>query len=221
MNKAWLRVLLALLWVGAGVAIVWIGLPEAGSLTDGDPGTVLAFAAVYVVAVLIPVPKAVFTIAAGAAFGPLMGGAVALTAASIGAAVAYLIARYLARDAVRGAVRGVVGDRAVEVEDLLHRRGFLAVLVLRVVPFVPFTALNYVAGLTSIRVGPYLAGTVVGMAPGTAVYASVGHYGREPGSWPFLVSIGALAVVSLGGALVLWQRRAVGAANAGARPADP
>jgi uncharacterized membrane protein YdjX (TVP38/TMEM64 family) len=56
---------------------------------------------------------------------------------------------------------------------------FSTVLILRLTPVVPFSGSNYLIGLTPIRALPYLAGTVVGMAPWTALYASVGGASRR------------------------------------------
>ena len=43
-------------------------------------------------------------------------------------------------------------------------------LVLRLVPLVPFNALNFGSGLTSLRWPDYALATVVGILPGTLVY---------------------------------------------------
>jgi uncharacterized membrane protein YdjX (TVP38/TMEM64 family) len=49
----------------------------------------------------------------------------------------------------------------------LDRSGLLAVTSLRLIPALPFSVLNYAAGLSGLRFTPYLVGTVLGTAPGT------------------------------------------------------
>lgn len=80
-------------------------------------------------------------------------------------------------------------------------------VVVRLVPVVPFTAINYTAGLTGIRFWHYTLGTALGIVPGTVAYVALGTYGTTPGSWPFLVAAGALVLLSVGGLLATRGRR--------------
>ena len=61
------------------------------------------------------------------------------------------------------------------VED----EGWRFVAMTRLIPFIPFNALNYALGLTRIRLVSYVAASVVFMAPGAAAYAYLGHAGRS------------------------------------------
>ena len=49
----------------------------------------------------------------------------------------------------------------------------------RLIPFIPFNALNYALGLTRIRLVSYALASFVFMAPGAAAYAYLGHAGRS------------------------------------------
>lgn len=49
--------------------------------------------------------------------------------------------------------------------------------------------MNYLAGVTGLRVRVFIVGTVTGIIPTTAAYVAVGAYGARPGSWPFLAAI--------------------------------
>ena len=55
-----------------------------------------------------------------------------------------------------------------------------AVVAVRLVPVVPYTAINYAAGLVPLGLGAYLLGTAIGMVPGTIAYAALGAFGTSP-----------------------------------------
>ena len=190
---------LAALLLVAVLAAVLVDLPSAAQLRSrmdrvGWPGAV-GFVAVYAVATLLPVPKNVFSIAAGAAFGLVTAVGLVLAGACLGAGVAFWIGRLLGRD---GVVQ-LTGRRFARVDAVLVRQGFLAVLGLRLVPLVPFTALNYAAGLSAVRWSHYLTATALGIVPGTVALVALGAYGSTPASVPFVAAaVGLLALSALG-----------------------
>jgi len=151
----------------------------------------------YVLVTLAPIPKNVLSAAAGLMFGLVTGVLLVWVAALVGALVAFGLGRVLGRDAVER----FTSTRVQKVDELIARRGLLAVVVVRLVPVVPFTAINYTVGLTGIRFWHYTAGTAIGIIPGTVAYVALGTYGATPGSWPFLVSAAALVLLSVGGLL--------------------
>jgi uncharacterized membrane protein YdjX (TVP38/TMEM64 family) len=53
--------------------------------------------------------------------------------------------------------------------------GVLAVAAIRLVPLAPFTVVNLVAGASEVRLATYVAGTLLGMAPGLLVMSALGH----------------------------------------------
>ena len=89
-----------------------------------------------------------------------------------------------------------------------------AVLLARLVPVVPFTAVNYGSGLTAVTFPAYLLATAVGIIPGTLAYVAVGAYGTDPGNWPFLLAAGVLVALSLGGAWLARRRSSPDGAHA-------
>jgi len=163
----------------------------------------LVFVGGYALITLAPVPKNVLSAAAGLMFGLVGGVLLVWVAAMVGAVAAFGLGRLLGRDAVER----LTSTRVQQVDELIARRGLLAVVVVRLVPVVPFTAINYTAGLTGIRFWHYAVGTAVGIVPGTVAYVALGTYGTTPGSWPFLVSAAALVLLSVGGLLASRGRR--------------
>ncbi|MEO7059177.1 MAG: TVP38/TMEM64 family protein [Lapillicoccus sp.] len=210
MSRRTAAVRLAALAVVIGTALLLtqvIGIPDLTQLRQqfaglgwwAGPGYVM----LYALATLSPLPKSVFTLAAGALFGLAEGLVVVVAGACLGAVLAFWLARGLGRDGLHR-LTGFRGDR---LDAELTRHGFLTLLVARLVPVVPFTAVNYLAGVTVLRLRVFLAATVLGILPSTAAYVTLGAYGSEPGSWPFWVALASLAVLSLAGGLVgLWRR---------------
>jgi len=158
----------------------------------GPWGPVL-FGAVYALATVFMVPGLILSIAAGAAFGPVVGLVTISVASTSGFAGAFLIARYAARDRVAALARrsrhfGAV-DRAV------GEGGWKVVALLRLSPVVPFNLQNYLYGLTRLRFGPAVLASWLAMLPGTFMYVYVGHvagtaFGERGRTLPEWVALG-------------------------------
>lgn len=174
------RPLLKLAVLVGGLAVVGIVVrltPAARILSvDGLVGVLtavrssvwapLAFVAVYAAATAFALPGSVLTIAGGAVFGFWAGALYNSIGANIGANAAFGIARALGREGVER----IGGRRIGGMDRVTSRHGFMGLLVLRLVPLVPFNALNFGSGLTTLRWRQYASATVVGILPGTLVY---------------------------------------------------
>ncbi|MFF4653343.1 TVP38/TMEM64 family protein [Streptomyces sp. NPDC001380] len=168
------------------------------------PWTGPAFAALFALGTLAFVPKPALNAAAGALFGVHEGLALAVTGTTLGAWLAFGLGRTLGRDAVRPLLRG----RALTALDRrLTRQGFRSVLLLRIVPGVPFAAANFGAAFSGVRALPFTAATALGVIPGTAAYVVAGASASSPGSPAFLLSAGLIAVTGLLSAASLWRAR--------------
>lgn len=130
------------------------------------PGAPVIFVVAYALLVMLALPGSSLTLAGGAVFGFELGSLLNWLGATIGAAGAYAIARGLGSDAVRS----LLGKRAGAFDRLVADHGFLAMLRLRLIPLVPFNALNFGAGLAGVSARDYLVATAVGIVPGTLVY---------------------------------------------------
>ncbi|MBB5916306.1 putative membrane protein YdjX (TVP38/TMEM64 family) [Nocardia transvalensis] len=196
---------LALLALGVALVAVALLAPHPAPQQIRDwadsvgPLLPLVFFAVHAIVTVAPFPRTVLTFSAGLLFGPALGIGLAVAATTVSAALALLLVRALDRDQVAArlthpAVRAV--DRRLE------RRGWLAVGSLRLIAPVPFSIINYCAGLSSIRMLPYLVATFVGIIPGTVGVVVLGDAltGRtEPG---FLVLSGICITIGVVGLIV-------------------
>ena len=210
-TTAWLRVGALVLIAGSGLVFAArVGVPDlAGvqsAIVSAGPVGVLLFGFAYVVCSLVLVPKGVLSLAAGAVWGLPAGVAIVMVGATTGAVVAFGLGRLLGKDAVDE----LAGSHVRRLDALVERHGRLSVLVVRLVPLVPFTAVNYVSAVTSVRFLDYLLGTVVGIVPGTVAYVALGAYGTQPASWEFVGAVTALLALTLVGAVVARSQRRAG-----------
>jgi len=185
-----------------GLALV-LGTPDVERLRSRVDGVGIwgpgVFFGLYAALALIPVPKAPLTAAGGALFGLWAGAGLALAAALVGAIISFCLGRRLGRDVVDRLIRG----RLAHVDALLSDHGLAAVLVVRLVPILPFTAINYASGLSGVRFRHYVLGSALGMVPGSLAYAALGAYGTNP--WGLIAAGSALVVLVAGGSW--WARR--------------
>ncbi|MBA4328352.1 MAG: pyridine nucleotide-disulfide oxidoreductase [Polaromonas sp.] len=131
----------------------------------------LAFFALYVAVTGLSLPGAVImTLAAGAGFGLVLGTVVVSFASTLGATLAMLAARYLLRDSIQARF----GKRLDEINRGIAKEGAFYLFSLRLIPVVPFFALNLLMGLTHIRTWTYFWVSQLGMLAGTVVYVNAG-----------------------------------------------
>ena len=184
--------------VAAIVVGLLVPIPGVDEIRAGAADAGWLGAAVFVVAygaiTLTPVPKNVVGIAAGVTWGFGLGSVLVYLGALIGAALAFLIGRALGRDGVER----LTGTRIARVDEVLRRRGLASVIGVRLVPVLPFTMINYTAGLTAVSQRDYAIGTAFGIIPGTLTYVALGAFGFQPGPG-FAIALAALGVLTLVG----------------------
>jgi len=171
------RVLLIIAAVAALMA-AWL-LPVADWATtlatrardSGGTGVVIFFAA-YVVSTVALLPGSLLTLAAGFAYGPVWGLAIASPASVTGATCAFLLGRTLLRN--WAASTAMSSPRARAIDAAVEREGGKLVLLLRLSPLIPFNLLNYLLSLSRVSLGTYVLASFVGMLPGTALYVYLG-----------------------------------------------
>jgi len=166
---------------------------------------VVLFFLAYVTATALSLPVAIWmTLAAGALFG-FWGGLVLVSFAStIGATLAFLAARHLLRDWVHARL----GGRAKSIDEGLRKDGAFYLFTLRLIPVVPFFAVNLLMGLTPIRTLTFYLISQAGMLAATVVYVNAGTQLAQIDSIHGLVSLPLLMSFALLG-LFPWVARAL------------
>ena len=125
----------------------------------------------YVIVTALSLPLAIWmTLGVGALFGFWPGLLLVSFASSLGATLAFLAARYL----LRNWVRDRLGARARAIDEGLARDGAFYLFTLRLIPVLPFFAINLLMGLTPMRAMTFFGVSQIGMLAGTAVYVNAG-----------------------------------------------
>lgn len=125
----------------------------------------------YTAATALSVPGgAVLTVAGGFLFGTLAGAGLVLGAATLGASIVFLAAR----TALGGMLRRRAGPFLTRMEEGFRSDGFTYLLVLRLVPLFPFWLVNLVPAFFGMSLRRYALATLIGIAPATLVFASLG-----------------------------------------------
>jgi uncharacterized membrane protein YdjX (TVP38/TMEM64 family) len=176
-------------------------IPDAMSdLGAWGPPTAIALGAALLAAL---VPRTAISFACGALFGVLGGGLVAVGAAMVACVVTFVIGRRLGREAVAARAGGRLG----KLDTWLVNTGLLSVIVVRLLPIAPYGLVGYAYGTTSVRVGTYLLGSLIGGAPSAFAYAALGAAVVRSGAVGFVsVAPAAVGLLVTAIAAVYWYR---------------
>jgi uncharacterized membrane protein YdjX (TVP38/TMEM64 family) len=94
---------------------------------------------------------------------------------ALGSIVAAVLGFYISRKGGRSLAIRLVGERGIKFADnWFNRWGVWAILLGRFAPFIPFDAISYSAGLTSMKLKNFMIPTVIGTLPRALFYTSLG-----------------------------------------------
>ena len=161
--------------------------------------TVLLYIGLYGFLAALSLPgKLMLTLAGGYLFGTVLGTVYILWGATVGASLAFLGTRYLFREVVQDSL----GQHLPIFKQTVKSYAFTVLLVLRLLPVVPFTMLNLLAGLTPMKFNTFLGATMIGILPCTVLLSYLGS--RLPhaslSAWEgssLALPLGGLAILAL------------------------
>lgn len=208
-RSTWIKLALPALFLAS---LVWglkaLGL-DVGDLTpERVRGFVLSFgvwAPVIYLGVygqpIVPLPASVLTITGGLAFGPAWGTLAAVIGSTTRACGQFVIAKRLGREAVAKLLKG----KLATMDERIGANGFVTVLMIRLIPNVPFDLQNYGLGFSRVRFGPYALATLLGVIPGSFAYVYLGYSLTDPKQlWKLGVAVGLII------GLIILQRKLKG-----------
>ncbi len=218
-SSLWRRWPLAVLCIGGIVALLtqlpvtnWLVAVVEWTRLQGSAGPFL-FAVAYVVATVLLLPGLILTIGSGFVWGPLWGLLLISPVSVLAASLAFMLSRTIARNQV---MRRLGSDpRLAALDAAVEQHGFKIVLLLRLSPLFPFNTINYLLGLTRVRMRDFILGSWIGLLPVTALYTYLGSMvtktselasGAKTSPGPFGNALFALGVVSTIGVTILLTR---------------
>jgi uncharacterized membrane protein YdjX (TVP38/TMEM64 family) len=189
--------LLALVAVGTAIAMHGRGLLDPlaiAAIIGRNPAAPLVFLGLHVAGSLLFVPRTVLAVAAGLVFGMGWGLVWGAAGSVLGAVAGFLIARYLNS----GIVDLATYSKIRPVLARIQRGGWRSVAVLRLIPIIPHSLVNYALGLTPIRLLPFAFGSLLGQLPMTIACVDLGAAGERLAlgaeGWVMPTVIGAAAL---------------------------
>jgi uncharacterized membrane protein YdjX (TVP38/TMEM64 family) len=204
--RAWRTVAVSFLLFG-GVGLLFLGatalLGFNGEATverwlgfaAHSPYALVIAVAAFAALAFAGVPQIVLIAAAVVAFGPTLGSAYSWVGAMVSAGVGFGLGR-----AVGAPVLRRFGGRGVQsFSEMVGRNGFLASLIVRLVPSAPFLAVNMAAGVTPMRLWAFALGTGIGIVPKILLVAMAGQSVVQARQGRLWMNLGFLVL-----ALAIW-----------------
>jgi uncharacterized membrane protein YdjX (TVP38/TMEM64 family) len=144
----------------------WIDREVRGQGISGD----MVFLGMGAIATAVGFPRQAVAFLGGYAFGLVWGTLLGVLAAIFGCVLAFFYARLLGRSLVASRFPG----RVRRLDKFLGTHPFSMALLLRLLPVGSNVASNLIAGVSSVRFLPFVAGSAVGYLPQTLVFALAG-----------------------------------------------
>lgn len=176
----WLRLIVPTLLLAALVVVAWrLGyfklknpqqLSDTADRVQGLPWLSPIFVTVYAIAATFATPVSPLAYGAGAVFGIVRGSLLVWLASLVGATTGY----WLARGAWSGPAHRLLGRSSDTLRALGRGSAFLNTVRLQLLPVVPFGIFNYAAGTSKLPFTSFIAGTAIGVIPGTLAAIYVG-----------------------------------------------
>ena len=147
----------------------------------------VAYAAIYIIYAPIPFMAPLFSAVGGLLFGAIRGTLYVIVIATVSALVPFSLARRLGQEWVESKLKGKKLDDIYQRSE--GKKGFSFVLLMRLIPLLPWEIQNYVGGLTKVSVPTFIIATMLGIILGSFSLAFLGAAVTDTSSWQFYAAI--------------------------------
>lgn len=131
----------------------------------------LIYMGLYIVAVALSLPGGLLmTVTGGFLFGWIAAGIMTVFAATIGSTLIFMIAA----TSLGEPLRKKAGPTLKKLEEGFRENALSYLLFLRLVPVFPFWLVNIAPAFLGVKLSTYVIGTLLGIIPGTFVFAYLG-----------------------------------------------
>ena len=118
-------------------------------------------------------PTLPMNLGAGLLWGPFWGTFISVIGATCGASCSFIIARYLAHDYCKGKFQN---PKLLRLLNVIEGNGWKVVAFVRLDPIFASGPLNYLFGITPIRLGTFIWSTALFLIPPASIVASIGCF---------------------------------------------
>ena len=118
-------------------------------------------------------PAVIFSTANVILFGIVPGIILSCVAETVGVTIAFVLMRFYFREAAEKAI--AKSPFLAKVDQYSGSKGFIIMLIGRMVPYLPSAVMNAIGALSSIRLRDYVLASLVGKFPSTGIEAIIGH----------------------------------------------
>lgn len=142
---------------------------------------------------IAPIPSFLIAGANGAVFGIWFGTLISWFGAMLGALGTFYLSRFFGEAFVKK--YELAKGLWEKVDEISYRQGFKVILVGRLLPFISFDFLSYAAGLSNMKLAPFLVATGIGMIPGTMAYVVLGNEMSKLSSYSKIINMIAISAI--------------------------
>jgi len=152
-----------------------------------SPIAIPAIIGIYTLAAFVNAPQWMLHTGVVLTFGPVLGAGIAWVATMVSASFDFWLGQRLGAERIDKMSGGVLA----KFMHLIRDNGFLASLLVRIVPTGPFVVVNLAAGVTRMKFTSFLLGTGIGIIPKIGLVASLseGVKGTVTGKGPLYIAI--------------------------------
>ncbi|OUU78773.1 MAG: hypothetical protein CBC38_06570 [Gammaproteobacteria bacterium TMED78] len=125
---------------------------------------------IYLFSCIFLVPVSIITLAGGFIFGLFQGIILASISSTLGATISFLLGRYLVKSWVQ---KKIINKHKI-INQIMNKQDFITILLLRLIPAIPFGMLNYSLSITNISLKIFILSSWIGMLPITILYVYLG-----------------------------------------------
>ena len=118
-------------------------------------------------------PAIIFSTANTLIFGIFWGIVISVAAETVGVTISFLLLRFFFRDAAEKVISK--SKFLSSMDKYSSEKGFVVMLIARMVPYLPSGLLNAVGALSALSLRDYFLASLVGKFPSTGIEAIIGH----------------------------------------------
>lgn len=151
-------------------------------------------------------PAIIFSTANTLIFGIVWGIVLSVIAETVGVAFSFILMRFFFRDAAEKIINK--NKTLSNIDKYSGSRGFVVMLIARMVPYFPSVMLNALGALSAMSFRDYVIASLVGKFPSTGIEAIIGHdtitHQEDPTR---LIAVIIFAILLIAGAW--WYERSI------------